>query len=898
MNEKKLKCRNDYELICKDEKRRREVRKRNLNGLDYLEVGDDRRSLHLFFINRAPLGLMKGNFRIEGGERIKDIEVIHVARGCGDEFDPTRDACVKLTLNKSGDFSIYCLCWVETDAQGRPTRRPPKEVDPLYACLNFSFNTDCNNGLDCATNEESYQLPEYEQPEISYLAKDYASFRQLILDRLALIMPGWNERHIPDIGIALVELLAYAGDYLSYHQDAVATEAYLETARQRISVRRHARLMDYLMHEGCNARAWACLETDQDSLPLPEDAYFVTGYNDRLKLATRRRTLRPVELKEIDNSSYEIFRPLLDQKAADSSIQLHRDHNLINFYTWGNQQCCLPKGATKATLRGRLMEQVDESDWIELVEDVDKLKPPYTPELYLKEGAVVIFEEVLGPKTGNPSDADPIHRQAVRLTNVTAGLDPIYDNQPVVEIEWAAEDALKFPLCLSTIGPAPDCELLIDVSVARGNVVLVDHGYWVENPEALGKVPVKRSIVNCEGVNDCTDTTLEVGKLKSLPLKKTPLTYSQPLPDIKTPASKMLTQDPRKALPEIMLINPEKVSRIDYPGQLTTKELTTWQPRFDLLASGPLDWDFVVEIDNDGCSHLRFGDGIHGRMPQPEPEKELYAYYRVGNGPGGNVGAEAINRVVTKAGIELKVRNPLPAQGGVAAEPMEHVKLFAPGTFLTELRRAVTPEDYVWLAERYPDGTEANLGTVIQRAAATTHWTGSGYEVLLTIDPLGTPDEAELNKLVSKMQTYMQRYRRIVHDLIVAPAHYVPLDIEMCITVLPQYFKGHVKATLLDIFSNRRLPDGRLGFFHPDNLSFGEGVYVSKLIATAQAVTGVESAWVTRLQPMLASSSPDQESPAISQGLLRFGPQEIAQLDNDPNFIEHGRIVFRMDGGR
>ena len=40
-------------------------------------------------------------------------------------------------------------------------------------------------------------------------------------------MPDWRERHVPDIGIALVELLAYVGDHLSYYQDAVATEAYL-----------------------------------------------------------------------------------------------------------------------------------------------------------------------------------------------------------------------------------------------------------------------------------------------------------------------------------------------------------------------------------------------------------------------------------------------------------------------------------------------------------------------------------------------------------------------------------------------------------------------------------------------------------------------------------------------
>ncbi len=83
-----------------------------------------------------------------------------------------------------------------------------------------------------------------------------------MLDRLSVLAPGQDERSPADLGSALVELVAYAGDQLSYYQDAVATEAYLGTARQRISLRRHARLLDYDMHDGCNARAWVVFEVD------------------------------------------------------------------------------------------------------------------------------------------------------------------------------------------------------------------------------------------------------------------------------------------------------------------------------------------------------------------------------------------------------------------------------------------------------------------------------------------------------------------------------------------------------------------------------------------------------------------------------------------------------------
>ena len=92
------------------------------------------------------------------------------------------------------------------------------------------------------------------------MAKDYASFRRLLVDPIPSRVPDWTERHEADQGIALLELLAYEGDYISYAQDAVAQEMHLETARQRESVRRHAKLIDYPMHHGINAKAFLVLD--------------------------------------------------------------------------------------------------------------------------------------------------------------------------------------------------------------------------------------------------------------------------------------------------------------------------------------------------------------------------------------------------------------------------------------------------------------------------------------------------------------------------------------------------------------------------------------------------------------------------------------------------------------
>ena len=98
---------------------------------------------------------------------------------------------------------------------------------------------------------------------------------------------------------------------------------------------------------------------------------------------------------------------------------------------------------------------------------------------------------------------------------------------------------------------------------------------------------------------------------------------------------------------------------------------------------------------------------------------------------------------------------------------------------------------------------------------------------------------------------------------------------------------------MLDAFSNRLLPNGQSGFFYPDNLSFGGGIYLSKLLAAAQRVAGVESVCVTKLERLYGG--PNGE---IAAGVLPLGAFEIARLDGDPSFPEHGQISFDLRGGR
>ncbi|WP_344322540.1 putative baseplate assembly protein, partial [Kitasatospora putterlickiae] len=350
-------------------------------------------------------------------------------------------------------------------------------------------------------------------------------------------------------------------------------------------------------------------------------------------------------------------------------------------------------------------------------------------------------------------------------------------------------------------------------------------------------------------------------------------------PALAGPASGIAVQDPRAALPAVR----------------ATADGLEWTPRRDLLADGPRDRHFVGEPEDDGRLALRFGDGRHG-LP-PTPGAELRVAYRIGNGTAGNVGAEAVNHLVVcqdrpphpaeRDGARprdavLRVRNPLPATGGTEPEPLDQVRQSAPLALSRTRLRAVTAADYAELAAGLPG---------VHRAAAGLRWTGSVQEVHVAVEPYGraTADTA----LLAAVADGLEAYRRIGHDLVVRPALLVPIDLELRICAAPGHQRGHVLAELRRVLGNRALPDGRLGFFHPDALGFGEPVRVSRLVAAAAAVPGVLSAQVTRLRRQFGRDDGEPDA-----GLLRLGALEIACCDNDPDRPENGRLSIVIGGGR
>lgn len=836
------------------------------NGIEFLEVldltappGAPRQQTLFVRLLRAPaVVLTPDNLRIAGGERIAEVGVVWCAManalpaaaepGLVASLDP---AVLPLTLvirtDDDGDFSTYTLDIVASSGSDQP----PAGFDPILSSVPFSFKIECPNDFDCAP--VLVCPPDAPpRPDIDYLARDYRGFRRLMLDRLSLLTPGWTERSPADLGVALVELLAYAADNLSYRQDAIANEAYLATARQRRSIRRHARMVDYAMHDGCNARAFVHFKVVGQNVKVAKGTRLLT------RVADLGTAVAPLSKSLSDALARE---PLVFETAHDATLD--ERVNELYFYTWGDSGCCLPRGSTRATLRG------------------------HHPLLMLDEARpnpILVFEEMFSPTTFAEADRDRTRRWAVRLTKVTLSSDPsgmLFGENPVdapadvTEIVWDAADALPFPLCLS-VAERPG----LKVSVALGNIVLADHGLTVEG-EKLGAMPAHK----LELARGAPDSCCDKPEIAPVPPRFHPILAEAPVSqgfDLERllamsfgplvpwwPASALLAIDPRAAMPLIAPMTGKLGSQVE-----------TWEARRDLLGSRAYDPHFVVEVDDAVRARLRFGDDQHGR--RPDPETDFTASYRFGNGQAGNVGADAIAHVVSSAsGAFTSVRNPMPAAGGVDPEDVEAVRRDAPEAFRIQ-ERAVTARDYAAAAERQFE---------VQRAAATFRWTGSWHTVFVIPDRFGggridPPFRARLRR-------HLERFRMAGYDLEISTPRFVPLDVALHICVRSGYFRTDVLKTVAGILSSAALPDGSLGLFHPDRLSFGEPVYLSGIIAAAQAIEGVEAVHAERFRRLV---NPDPRS--LDLGVVEIGALEIAQLANNPSFPERGRLVLSGGGGK
>ncbi len=391
-------------------------------------------------------------------------------------------------------------------------------------------------------------------PPIDYLAKDFDSFRHVVMSWMQARVPGWTPTSEADLSQVLLSEISAAADELSDYQDRVAGEAYLATARSRVSLARHARLMDYHVHQGNQASTWIALELTTGAEIEPGGA---GGDPDVLEVWAGRERL---------DDAAVVFR--------GATPLLHHLLSVMRLYTWSGSVPGLSAGAVGADLA------MPSRAAAEQVRDL------------IADGSVerLLLQEHRDPLSGNPAGADPGKRQLLRLEPdaAEARRDPLTGDW-MVTVAWREEDRLTHDYCfaIETQGG-----FLGDVSRFHGNLVEVRHGRLREltfRPPGTRIVPPGER--HLEETTAGEDGRPRWGTLARLPADA-PLLYLNTPPSSELAPSSTLT-----------------VSEID--GE-------RWSEVISLVFSEPDDPHFAVETDELTRSVIRFGNGLHGQNLGPD----------------------------------------------------------------------------------------------------------------------------------------------------------------------------------------------------------------------------------------------------------------------------------------
>jgi hypothetical protein len=814
------------------------------NGIDFVEIANQPQTLlRVHFLNAVNVeGTLTGAPTITGGETIPTVAVLPIL--------PTDwgwdDGHVVLTLRVAapGDFSTYTLTL------------PSPVLDRFFDHVPFSFKAGCPSDLDCQTPPAPCPPPTGNAPPIDYLAKDFLSFRQALLDFSNLRYPSWQERSEADFGVMFLEALSAVADELSYTQDRVATEATLLTATQRRSVQRHARLVDYEPMPPVSAATL-----------LQFEVHDVTSIQHGLAAIAPAPDGTPLV--------FETGLGLRDLSAPPPASALWNRGAPAHIcgYWFDDSELCLPAGATHMHVTGHgygfqpgqmlLIETQPESPG----------DPPIRQIVHLLQGG-----DPGGPAASEVCDVvfpRPVSTAGPPFLTCPAS-PPTATEAPtaVTRIAWQSSDALT---------------VARDLSKTRviGNIVTATQGRTAVEAFVIGTSP--------PGVADPIPAAVE--RTGPQPLLSPGVCGNPPAIHLHTLTNAPLAWLRQPAIdpsglpvPEILL---SQVPPLAAPP-------TPWGWVRKLLKALPFDTSFTVDpvsyrmvatnsdgsvqtdYDGDGGDTIRFGDGLFGA--NPDVGMQFTVKYRYGTGAAGNVAADAISQLdpaVLAIGHYTGVANPLPATGGSDAQTLQSVRRLAPQAFRATPLRAVLASDYAAAAQTRP---------WVKRAGTVFRWTGSWLTTFTTPEPVAS-EQIQIDDRIALIDL-LNRYRMAGTESYVPDPDYVSIDLVVELCALPDAFSAQVKQAVTAALSPTG-PGAASAFFAVSGFVFGQPLQRSALEAAIQAIPGV--AGVTcihyRRRDLTAGFSEMGD-------VVTVGASQIIRCDNDPSRPNSGALAVLVHGGK
>jgi len=687
---------------------------------------------------------------------------------------------VELTLGGLPDTGRYRL-GVHPHVDVIPPDPPVADLvfDPLRTWLPARLRPECPDLGSCETPQPLDAVRE-PSPVHDLLARDWRSLRRALLEFLLQEDPT-ADLSPADPTVTMVELFAHVGDVLHYRLDRVATEAYLETARRRTSVRRHARLVDFPLEEATSARTPVLVQVTPGTAAVAVAAGTVasTAAGGTPFTIEAGRTCR----------------------AALGEIAV---------YDWGEDGCCLPAGSTDCVVvRPRPADPAGDG-WLaagdlvvfEVVDPLDRTRH----DRWSHRAPGVNWPALTAD--GDPTFRDPLpsrHAQVVRLLDAVPFTDPLAPaGLPLTRLTWGPQDALRsaYPVAVDS-GAGGD-----EVTVVRANLLPAHQGQLVDGPPGATAAP--RAAVT---------------------------------PGPFTEVDLLSAGVPARGGRGVARRADGTPYRLDVDVELPSGDVVRAEvvPSLLTLSAGSLG--AVLDTEDTEPPVLRFRTGAVGLAPPLG--STLRARYEVGGGAAGNVAPNSLSTLrrntaaVGAAPTWVRVdrvvaRNPVAATGGRDPMGLDVARRDAPEAFAAHPRRAVLPADLAAVAARDPG---------VRRAVARRGWSGSWPVVSTVVDLLDEVndaggDVADDARLVA-LQATLDDVRMIGTESAVVSGSPVGLflGLEVCAAAGAdaEVVRRGVQSALRPGTSRRP------GLFAPSRLTLGGVVHVSAVLAAAAGVPGVDA---------------------------------------------------------
>ncbi|KKD61723.1 hypothetical protein RN22_03645 [Grimontia sp. AD028] len=252
-----------------------------------------------------------------------------------------------------------------------------------------------------------------------------------------------------------------------------------------------------------------------------------------------------------------------------------------------------------------------------------------------------------------------------------------------------------------------------------------------------------------------------------------------------------------------------------------------WKQVPHFLDASPTDRVYTLRIDENGYSHVAFGDGVMGAMPG-KGQQNILASYRKTLGLEGRVKAGQLNLLMSQPLGLQGVNNLLDAEGGADPESFDEIRVSAPLSCRT-LGRVVSLTDYADFSRAY--------GGIVK---ATSQWLhlSSGPQVVVTVaaeEGAQVPEGGDLHDaLTEALVAAGDPFARFVLRSFRQTFFRLGIKIKVNENYLADDVISRAESQLRDALSF-------------EARDFGQPVFASEVVALLHKVDGIDAVVVDRL---------------------------------------------------